>query len=141
MWQHLFLQKAIDCPIEHKAYCRLYHICFGGREQYDKWIELMQGRENLEKELNNLDKEDATHVDEEKKKQQEEAKKNGQELLEDSKSDEKEKSRTRKWLERELSIIKEAIRVRREVAVIRGAVEANRVAEGEALYGDEDEPG
>ncbi|PMD55375.1 uncharacterized protein K444DRAFT_538242 [Hyaloscypha bicolor E] len=24
MWQHLFLQKAIDCPIEHKAYCRLY---------------------------------------------------------------------------------------------------------------------
>lgn len=95
----------------------------------------------MEKELNNLDKEDATHVDEEKKKQQEEAKKNGQELLEDSKSDEKEKSRTRKWLERELSIIKEAIRVRREVAVIRGAVEANRVAEGEALYGDEDEPG
>jgi hypothetical protein len=24
MWQHLFLQKAIDCPIEHKAYCLLY---------------------------------------------------------------------------------------------------------------------
>ncbi|PMD40750.1 hypothetical protein L207DRAFT_459511, partial [Hyaloscypha variabilis F] len=47
MWQHLFLQKAIDCPLEHKAYCRLYHICFGGREQYNEWIELEQGRQNL----------------------------------------------------------------------------------------------
>ncbi|KAH9219848.1 hypothetical protein DL95DRAFT_255849, partial [Leptodontidium sp. 2 PMI_412] len=27
MWQYLFLEKAIDCPLEHKAYCRLYHIC------------------------------------------------------------------------------------------------------------------
>ncbi|KUJ19106.1 uncharacterized protein LY89DRAFT_570785, partial [Mollisia scopiformis] len=47
MWQYLFMQKAIDCPLEHKAYCRLYHICFGGREEYDEWIELMQGRERL----------------------------------------------------------------------------------------------
>lgn len=51
MWQYLFSQTAIDCPLEHKAYCRLYHICFGGREQYDEWIELMQGREKLEREL------------------------------------------------------------------------------------------
>jgi hypothetical protein len=115
MWQHLFLKKAIDCPIEHKAYCRLYHICFGGREQYEEWIELMQGREHLEEELENLDSEAAGLRAEEEW--------------------------TRKWLERELGAIKEAIRVRKEVAMVRGAVEANRFAEGENLYGDEEEPG
>lgn len=32
--------------------------------------------------------------------------------------------------------MKEAIRVRKEVAIVRGAVEANRVAEGEDMYGE-----
>jgi hypothetical protein len=141
MWQHLFLKKAIDCPIEHKAYCRLYHICFGGREQYEEWIELMQGREHLEEELENLDSEAAGLRAEEKKKQQEEAKMNEQQILESRTIDEREKEWTRKWLERELGAIKEAIRVRKEVAMVRGAVEANRFAEGENLYGDEEEPG
>jgi hypothetical protein len=54
MWQYLFLQKAIDCPIERKAYCCLYHICFGSREEFDEWIELNQGREKLEEELRKL---------------------------------------------------------------------------------------
>ncbi len=141
MWQHLFLQKAIDCPIEHKVYCRLYHICFGGREQYDEWIELMQGREHLEEELENLDSKAAGLRAEEKQKQQEEAKTNEQQIIESKKLDEKEKERTKKWLERELATIREAIRVRKEVAVVRGAVEANRIAEGQNLYGDEEEPG
>ena len=56
MWQYLFLGKAIDCPLEHKAYCRLYHICFGGREEYEEWIELQQGRQKLEKELKTIQK-------------------------------------------------------------------------------------
>lgn len=144
MWQYLFLQKAIDCPIEHKAYCRLYHICFGGREQYDEWIELNSGRKNLERELKKLDDE-KKRLDEAKKKEDGEKKKKGQELFTDKGTaenlDEKEKARTKKWLESELAKIKESIRVRREVAVVRGAVEANRIEEGEALYGDEDEPG
>jgi len=54
---------------------------------------------------------------------------------------EKSKAQTRKWLEKELTSVREAIRVRREVAVVRGAVEANRIVEGESLYGDETEPG
>jgi len=37
--------------------------------------------------------------------------------------------------------VNEAIRVRKEVPIIRGSVEANRVAEGDNLYGDEVEPG
>lgn len=141
MWQHLFLQKAIDCPIEHKAYCRLYHICFGGREQYDEWIELEQGRQNLEKELKKLeeDKPETKRITEmEAKKQEEEAKKK---KTQENKEKDKAKAKTRKWLEGELATIKEAIRVRREVAVIRGAVEANRIAEGEGMYGDDVEPG
>lgn len=47
--------RNIDCPIEHKVYCRLYHICFGGAEEYDEWTELMQGRVKLEDELRGLE--------------------------------------------------------------------------------------
>ena len=139
MWQHLFLQKAIDCPLEHKAYCRLYHICFGGREQYDEWIELEQGRHNLENEVRKLDwMEHGT--EKQGKHREEDAKNSEQETLNDGKVAAKAKARTRKWLESELTSIKEAIRVIREVAVVRGAVEANRMSEGESLYGDDVEP-
>jgi hypothetical protein len=31
--------------------------------------------------------------------------------------------------------------VRKEIAIVRGSVENNRVAEGVNLYGDEEEPG
>jgi len=64
----------------------------------------------------------------------------GQETLNDEKEAVKTRARTRKWLESELTSVKEAIRVMREVAVVRGAVEANRMAEGEELYGDDVEP-
>lgn len=40
MWQWLFVKKAIDCPIEHKALCRAYHICFEDAEDWEKWQEL-----------------------------------------------------------------------------------------------------
>jgi septal ring factor EnvC (AmiA/AmiB activator) len=75
----------------------------------------------------------------------EEAKKNGKEkeLEEKKKEEEKlnkekqERDKLRRWLETELSNIEEAIRVRKEVAIVRGAVEANRIVEGENLYGDD----
>jgi hypothetical protein len=53
----------------------------------------------------------------------------------------KAKEKMKKWLEDELETLKEAIRVKKEIAIVRGAVEANRIAEGENLYGDEVEPG
>ncbi|KAI8629920.1 hypothetical protein F5Y19DRAFT_430103 [Xylariaceae sp. FL1651] len=28
MWPWLFLGKAVDCPVESEAYCKMYHICF-----------------------------------------------------------------------------------------------------------------
>jgi hypothetical protein len=40
-----------------------------------------------------------------------------------------------------LKTIKETIRVKKEIAIVRGAVKANRIAEGENLYGDEVELG
>ncbi|TVY58202.1 hypothetical protein LSUE1_G008712 [Lachnellula suecica] len=146
MWQYLFLGKAIDCPIEHKAYCRLYHICFGGREEYDEWIELMQGAQTLKDELRKV-----ADLQEKRKKEEEKAN------VKDSKDDkEKEKEKEdfkppseatlkaekelKKRLEEELRIVNEASRVRKEIAVVRGGVEINRVAEGEGLYGDEQEP-
>jgi hypothetical protein len=174
MWQYLFLHKAIDCPLEHRAYCTLYHICFGGREQYDEWIELMQGKDKLNKELQTIkerddeaesrmrneasegkksgerqhrkDRESRKDAEERKKlEEEEEAKKNGKEkeLEEKKKEEEKlnkekqERDILRRWLETELSNIEEAIRVRKEIAIVRGAVEANRIVEGENLYGDD----
>jgi Protein of unknown function (DUF3431) len=40
LWQWLFIKKAIDCPAEHKALCRAYHICFEDAEDWAKWQEL-----------------------------------------------------------------------------------------------------
>lgn len=163
MWQYLFKEKAIDCPIEHRAYCRLYHICFGGREQYDEWVELMQGKQKLQDELKKLSlrenerwqklqqqreqeasKENAKDKDSEKsdedkqKLKQEEKKKFDQDKTTiDAKADAKK----RQWILDELAEVEEAIRVRKEVAMVRGAVEANRIAEGEDIYGDALEPG
>lgn len=79
----------------------------------------MRGREYLEEELEKLESKAAGLRAEEKKKQQE-AKTNEQQILESKKVDEKEKERTKNLLERELATIKEAIRVRKEVAVIKG---------------------
>jgi len=147
MWQYLFLSKDIDCPLEHRAYCRLYHICFGGREEYDEWIELNQGRQKLEKELKKLKgkEEEDRKIEMGEKKQNEEAKNNGTkargEERPQSEVAEKARAKTKKWLEDELASVREAIRVRREVAVVRGAVEINREIEGENIYGDEIEPG
>lgn len=136
MWQYLFLEKAIDCPLEHKAYCRLYHICFGGREEYEEWIELNQGRQKLEKELNVLIKGPEKKKDKHGKVVED---KENEVVL--SETEKKAKETMKKWLEKELRTVKEAIRVRKEVAVVRGSVDANRVAEGQNLYADEGEPG
>lgn len=154
MWQYLFLQKAIDCPLQHKAYCRLYHICFGGREEYDEWIELMQGHQRLDKELDKMNEEDLNDLKAEEKRLkdiEEEKKKNGgklskekaEELAEKPKSETKIRARNkmREWLEEEKRLNHEEARVRKEVAIVRGAIESNRIAEGVNLYGDEDEMG
>ncbi|KAG4438833.1 hypothetical protein IFR05_005673 [Cadophora sp. M221] len=134
MWQYLFLEKAIDCPLEHKAYCRLYHICFGGREEYDEWIELNQGRQKLEKELDTLIKGPEKKKDKDGKEVEE------KEVVVLTETEKKAKETMKISLEKELRTVKEAIRVRKEVAVVRGSVDANRVAEGQNLYVDEGEP-
>lgn len=40
MWQWLFVKKATDCPAEHKALCRGYHICFEDENDWNKWKEI-----------------------------------------------------------------------------------------------------
>jgi hypothetical protein len=47
MFQWLFTKKAVDCPVEWKTYCIMYHICFESREKYDKYMELDQSRADL----------------------------------------------------------------------------------------------
>ena len=108
----------------------------------------MQGKAKLEEEIKKLQVKDFEEKkkDEDPKNNQEEDKKdgkNGEDKVEKAKSEATKKAaaRTRQWLEDELQSVKEAIRVRKDVAEVRGAVEANRITEGENLYGDEIEPG
>ena len=47
MFQWLFAKKAVDCPIEWKTYCKMYHICFDGVEEYEKYMDLDHQRADL----------------------------------------------------------------------------------------------
>ena len=47
MWQWLFIKKAIDCPSEHKALCRAYHICFENEEDWTRWRDLESEKFNI----------------------------------------------------------------------------------------------
>lgn len=47
MFQWLFMKKAVDCPVEWKTYCRMYHICFTGAQEYNKYLELVEARADL----------------------------------------------------------------------------------------------
>ncbi|KAI9641443.1 hypothetical protein NHQ30_010250 [Ciborinia camelliae] len=127
MWHYLFLHKTIDCPIEHLAYCRLYHICFGGKEAYEEWVGLNKGRESLERELKKLDKADKKDG---KGKGDKNSTKGSDRSLE-SGGIKKAKEETRKSLTEQLETLKEIIRIKKEVAVARGLIEANRDAEGD----------
>ena len=142
MWHYLFLQKAIECPLEYSAYCMLYHICFSSRADYDEFVELHQGREKLQHELEELDK----SIEKAERRRDKQKEKDGDDDDEEKRKAREEKYKevmrttrvTRKWLEDELWPVQEAIRVRREVAIVRGSVEANRVrvGEGEPVYDD-----
>ncbi|KAI1085175.1 hypothetical protein F5B20DRAFT_132461 [Whalleya microplaca] len=48
MWPWLFKGEAIDCAIEWKAYCRMYHICFDA-ESRDRVTSLEKERKELKK--------------------------------------------------------------------------------------------
>ncbi|RDW82961.1 hypothetical protein BP5796_04452 [Coleophoma crateriformis] len=47
MWQYLFLKKAIDCPIEWKALCKTYHVCFERAADLERFMELQHEKESL----------------------------------------------------------------------------------------------
>lgn len=47
MFQWLFTNKAVDCPIEWKTYCKMYHICFNGQDEYATYTELDSSRADL----------------------------------------------------------------------------------------------
>lgn len=47
MFQWLFTKKAVDCPVEWKTYCKMYHICFESQAKYEKYMELDQARADL----------------------------------------------------------------------------------------------
>lgn len=109
------------------AYCRLYHICFGGKEAYEDYVRLNKARETLERELKKLDeadKKDGKGIDTKNS-----TKSNVKSP--ESHNIKKAKEETRKSLKDQLGSLKEIIGIKKEVAVARGLIEANRDAEGD----------
>jgi hypothetical protein len=47
MFQWLFTKKAVDCPTEWRTYCKMYHICFDGKTEYEKYLHLDELRADL----------------------------------------------------------------------------------------------
>ncbi|KAI1104506.1 hypothetical protein F4804DRAFT_341802 [Jackrogersella minutella] len=47
MWPWLFKGEAVDCDVEWKAYCKMYHICFD-MESRDRLSNLEEEKKNLE---------------------------------------------------------------------------------------------
>jgi hypothetical protein len=54
MWQWLFLRRAVDCPVEYRALCRGWHVCFGTQEQMNGWNEMYRVRELKQEEKRTL---------------------------------------------------------------------------------------
>ena len=41
-WHYIFLGRTVDCPIEHKALCVGFHICFQDQSSYDDYKKLLK---------------------------------------------------------------------------------------------------
>ncbi|KAI9744008.1 MAG: hypothetical protein M1818_002742 [Claussenomyces sp. TS43310] len=51
MFQYLFTKRAVDCPIEWKTLCKMYHVCFQNARYLQNYIELGWEKANLEEKL------------------------------------------------------------------------------------------
>jgi hypothetical protein len=96
-----------------------------------KKMKVLEGEDGIQ---NGKEGEEGHHGDDEKGEEKEKGK-------EGKRKADRARAKMKAWLNEELHSVNEAIRVRKEVAIVRGSVEANKVAEGENLYGDEIERG
>ncbi|KAK7953954.1 hypothetical protein PG996_014840 [Apiospora saccharicola] len=51
LWPFLFRGAARDCPVEWKALCRMYGVCFATAEAQTRWAERWRERESLREPL------------------------------------------------------------------------------------------
>jgi hypothetical protein len=109
MFQWLFAKKAVDCPVEWKAYCRMYHICFDGRAAYEEYMGLDNARADLIDILDVGIAKTAWHWVMGLRTQD---------------------------LKRDIGALSQRINALKRTAMIRGAVEANRRTSKENLYLD-----
>lgn len=110
MFQWLFAKKAVDCPVEWKAYCSMYHICFNNRREYEEPMNLDNKRAEL---VDTLD----VGI----------AKTTWHWMIGLRTQD----------LKREIGVLSQRINLLKRAAMTRGADEANRKSGKETLYIDE----
>lgn len=46
MWQYVFTGESFHCPAEHICYCDGYGLCFDGEDNYNKWFDLRNQRDD-----------------------------------------------------------------------------------------------
>jgi hypothetical protein len=110
MFQWLFAKKAVDCPVEWKAYCSMYHICFDSRMEYEEYMVLDSSRAELIDMLDVGIARTAWHW-----------------MIGLRTED----------LEEEIGVLSQRINALKRAALIRGADEGNRKISKETLYLDE----
>jgi hypothetical protein len=50
-WQFIFTGKNVHCPVEHVCYCDGYGVCFGGKKEFDKYMDKQREKDRVEKQL------------------------------------------------------------------------------------------
>lgn len=51
MWPYLFMREAIDCPLEWKVYCAMYHVCFEDRDGPSEYNRLWKEKDALKEDI------------------------------------------------------------------------------------------
>lgn len=51
LWQYVFTGRAIVCPETHVCYCDGYGLCFGGKKEFDEWMDRKHDRAHFQEEL------------------------------------------------------------------------------------------
>lgn len=54
LWQYIFTGNSIECPAMHSCYCDGYGICFGGPDEFDRYLDTRYWLMHYQSELSHI---------------------------------------------------------------------------------------